>query len=702
MRRLIPIPIPILVPVLLLALLAAGSTLVPQRPSGAPVPQAKLGVLDLRGWNASQDLLPLDGEWEWYPSRLLAPRDFSGDRPVPLPVHVPSVWSGYMVNGVPASNQGYATYRLQIVLPESLRHQVLALYVRSVATAYKLWIDGKVLAQNGTVGTSRQDMVPKNYPRVIYFQPDSERVQIVIQVSNFVQRKGGLWESIGFGTAGQAARERNIKLAEEAFTAGCLLIMTVYHLALYLARKRDRAALYFAAVSFLVGLRTLVLGETLAVYFFPSIPWELCVKAEYFSNTLGPFFLLLFIHSLYPGESRKEVPRTAGIIIAAYALLVLFSPARIYTQLFFYYQYGVCLPVVLYIFGVHILAVFRKRPGAAANCLGLAGLCPAIIHDTLFYGHILGTGDWVPFGFLFLLLTQSVQLSIRYSRAFRRVETLSAELAMLNESLEERIAARTADLRQANRELVRKEEFRRRLLSNISHELMTPLASLKMYLIGIMDKVVPADDPRHWQMLLEKAQFLEHMIVDLFELTKLETRQIRFHFRDVPLVPLMRDLFGKYELDIRNLGIHTGLLLSLPLEAEAERLYVHADPVRIEQIVSNLLSNAKKFTPPGGSITLHLDWRRDEGTAAIRVADTGPGIPEEEQEHVFERYYRGSNLVKSKGSGAGLGLAICREIALYHQGSIKVESKPGEGAAFTIELPARLKEGNRQKGEDVG
>lgn len=664
----------------------------------AGMPKAERGMLELKVWDSrGRDVLPLGGEWEFYHSRLLVPADFPvTNAPEPAFINVPGVWGGQEVSGKALSNQGYGTYRLQLRIPETLRGQTLGLRIPSVATAYRLWIDGNFTASNGVVGTDRESMEPRNVPKVVYFKPESSCVELMVQVSNFVQRKGGMWQAMEFGTAEQVAHRRDIRVFYEVFITGSLIIMTIYHLALYFARQKDRASLYFACLSFLIALRTMVLGETLAVSFFPWVRWEWAVKIEYMTAGLALYFLLLFIYTHYPREVHRMAVRWTEFVTICFTLLVLAFPARVYTQIFYIYQYGFVLPLVLYIIFVYIRAARRGREGSVSNLIGLLGLGASIIHDQLFYSFLISTGDWIPFGFLFFLLTQSFHLSLRFSRAFTREEKLSSDLRLLNESLEEKIRERTyalqktnLELEQVNRELSRKEQFRLRLLSNISHELMTPLTSLKGYIMAIVEGVIPANNTKYWDILRAKTLFLEHMIVDLFELTRLETRQIRFQMIEEPIIPLMKNLYLKYELEMRSKGLQFDLELPEDRNVDWNGLVAVVDAVRIEQVFSNLISNAQRYIPEGGRIVVKVELKYAEPanqTVVIQVTDTGPGIADMEIEHIFERYYRGSDLKKRQESGSGLGLAICKEIMAIHQGSIGVYSELGKGSTFYFSI----------------
>jgi hypothetical protein len=375
-------------------------------------PKAMQGVLDLRGYRmAASRAVELNGEWSWYGSKLLEPGNEAAlaDGFVP----VPSEWRNVRLNGGPLPSQGYGTYRLHVLLPETLQHQVLGLYIPSVASAYRLWVNGAPLASNGTVGTSVGTMVPKNYPKVVYVYPDgTATLDILIQVSNFVQRKGGLWQPIKLGSVDPIMHERNGNMFYEVFIVGSLLMMSLYHVGLYLTRKRNGSALFFAIVCTSIAVRTLFLGETLAVYFIPELDWEWGVKAEYISAELALWGLLYFLHAQYPQESSRIV-RLAVTAVVVYCIVnQLLSPARAYTELFFYFQYGFVLPVVFYMLVVYVLAARRRRPGSIINLIGLLAIGAAIVHDTLAYTRLHTGVDLVPLGFLAYLLTQSVQLSM--------------------------------------------------------------------------------------------------------------------------------------------------------------------------------------------------------------------------------------------------------------------------------------------------
>jgi hypothetical protein len=209
-------------------------------------PRAAGGVLDLEDWSFGRDgVLSLEGEWEFYWQKLLAPEDFKNGGAVSRTgyIRVPGTWNGYAPpgngKGQKLPGEGYATYRL--VVRTNGDEPVLGLKILDFATSYRLWVNGELLSENGRVGTRKDETRPQSFPRLVSFPNDAGTVEIVLQIANFTHRKGGVWTDIKMGTPGQLQALREKQAFGTLFLCGGLLIMAVYHLGLYLLRRRDRA-----------------------------------------------------------------------------------------------------------------------------------------------------------------------------------------------------------------------------------------------------------------------------------------------------------------------------------------------------------------------------------------------------------------------------------------------------------------------------
>ncbi len=247
-----------------------------------------------------------------------------------------------------------------------------------------------------------------------------------------------------------------------------------------------------------------------------------------------------------------------------------------------------------------------------------------------------------------------------------------------------------ADRVEESVEIIRRDRDRsRELLADVSHELRTPLAALRMF--NELLKAGAADDPETRNEFIESSgqqiERLDWLAQNLLELSKLDSGLVLLDLRPDDLRAAVETAVEQTAAAATRRGVHVALHLpDAPIR-------IRHDPQRIGQVVANLVANAIKFTPRGGSVTVDLAATPDG--ARIQVSDTGVGIDPAELPHIFERFYRGSQANEARGSGSGLGLAIVHSIVDMHGGTIEVESRVGSGSRFIVALPRdpRLIEG---------
>lgn len=246
------------------------------------IPAAIRGKLDLTAWDfESEGPVPLNGEWAFYWNRHLKPTDFA-QMPSPKPtglIVVPGVWNGYEVAGQPISGAGYATYRLQIRL--GYLRERLAFKFLDMATAFAVYVNGQPLFSSGMPGQTRQTTKPRFAPQVIDFHPPAEHLDIVIRVSNFHHRKGGVWEAIYLGSANDVHAMREGSLLVNLLLFGSIAIIGLYHLSLFALRPGDQSPLFFGLYCLIMGLRMLTTGERFVMQLVPGLHWEILIKASY-------------------------------------------------------------------------------------------------------------------------------------------------------------------------------------------------------------------------------------------------------------------------------------------------------------------------------------------------------------------------------------------------------------------------------------
>lgn len=221
---------------------------------------------------------------------------------------------------------------------------------------------------------------------------------------------------------------------------------------------------------------------------------------------------------------------------------------------------------------------------------------------------------------------------------------------------------------------------RRELVANVSHDLRTPLAHIQGYLdtLRLKEESLPPEERREYlEIAVRQSERLGHLVAKLFELAKLDARNVELERETFSLTELAQDVVQKFRLSAQ------GESICLELAAPRDLLLVDGDLGRIERVLENLIENALRYTPSGGRVDVSL--AADDGEIRIEVEDSGPGIAEEELPHIFDRFFRSPG--QDGGSGAGLGLAIAKRIVELHGGRIGCESESSRGTTFFVALP---------------
>lgn len=274
-------------------------------------------------------------------------------------------------------------------------------------------------------------------------------------------------------------------------------------------------------------------------------------------------------------------------------------------------------------------------------------------------------------------IIQTVKRFKEGDHAARIAEDKKGDLNQLADTFNEMADTIVANIDQ----LKSVEKLRRELIANVSHDLRTPVSIIQGYVETLMikkDSLDEKDKERFMNIVLDSTEKLSSQIGQLFEYSKLEAKQIEPKKEAFFLSDLVQDTCQKYQ--ILALAKQINLNMDLPSRAQL----VFADVQLVERVLQNLLDNALKYTPEGGEIIIQLE--NDEHSVKVIVSDTGPGIPENEQSYIFERYRKAKG-VERKTNSTGLGLAIVKKILELHNVSIQVKSRVNEGAAFVFDLP---------------
>lgn len=262
------------------------------------------------------------------------------------------------------------------------------------------------------------------------------------------------------------------------------------------------------------------------------------------------------------------------------------------------------------------------------------------------------------------------------------VKQAYGELEQLNRTLEQRVRHRTSELQAANEKLKELDHLKSTFVSVVSHELRTPMTSIKGYVENLLDGLAGAltnKQTRSLERVKHNIDRLTRMINELLDLSKIEAGRLELHLSPIALSEMTEDVVESYQATAREQSINLRSLVDpgLPM--------VMGDTDKLGRVLINLVHNAIKFTPPGGEIRIDAQARGD-GYVEMTVTDNGKGIPPQELDKVFDKFYWSASApVESRG--AGLGLAIAKNLVELHGGRIRVESVLGEGTRFAFTIP---------------
>lgn len=613
-----------------------------RRPGVGETPHARLGVADLRSWDFDRDgPCSLSGEWEFFWKRLVPPARGGSLCPADGYVQVPGIWNGLTVRGNRCGGDGFATYRLRLMLPDKERRspRTLAVMLGEMGTACSLFIDGKPVLRQGSVGESPSESLPGYRPGVAEFSPLSDQIEIILHVSNFHHRKGGAWERVLIGTAHQMKRIRDQRAWIDYFLLGAFVMLGGYNLVLA-GRKRGGAPLYaFGIFCLIIAVRVFVTGQYPLVELVTSIPWELVIGLEYLSLYAAVPAFIAFLAAQFPDEFSKRIARLSRMLGLAFGLTVCILPPRWYTWCMQPYQ------ILATLFGIYCCyaisrAAAAKREGALPILAGFAALFLTVVNDFLYSNMVISSGYMVPIGLVVFIFPQAALLSVRYSRSVKMVDDLSEDLAAKNRRLAEVDAM--------------KDEF----LASVSCALNAPLAGI----VGLAESMLEHEGRRmdegarhHLSLIASSGRRLAGLVRELMDLSRIEHGDSIFVRTPVDVKSAMdvviafsNPLYAGRELRFVNLVPH-----GLPPAFVDERMILQV----FHEIADHVARNAAE-----GTISISAALAGDaEGRGRIVVRIEGPA--------------RGGGDVSDQVGTAetdeeGVGFAVARKIVTLHGGEL--------------------------------
>ncbi len=661
------------------------------------VPGAVRGTIDLRNLKGEKRfIVRLNGEWGFYWNSLLRPYDFESHSNL-IPDYygkVPSYWTDYPEDEIKTTNHGFATYRLTILLPEGFRES-LAFDMPVFDSSYDLYINGAYYGGNGIPGRSESETEPGYRRNFFRFDPQSDTLDIIINVSNFSHRRGGFWLPVKMGTFSVVQKRTAASWAGDWASISLLLGFSMFFMFFFILYPKDRLTGFFSIATTGLALRPLFTSNFLILDII-DLDWNWIVRFEY----IGLYVILIgwiwFASILYPSRFIKIISVIFTVIFLLALVLTLFLPVKIFSNTTYLF-YPSLLILLGYVIIKSIAGVFRKNMVDIFYLSAFILLLGSALHDILVslgrsqssVGYIMTV---VVVIFVFI---QASLLLYKWVKSFSEKERLHLELEYLNRNLENLVNERTQELKKRSEEIEMQNSriarqnkqmsetinLKNKIFSVIAHDLRSPVVNILYMLNLLKEEEYKAKYDEFANSSIQYAQqvinLLENMLVwGRGQQDKIKYSPEKHNLADIILTNLsiFKETADKKEISVNFTQMGNSMAF--------------VDKDLLDIIIRNLLSNAVKYTPRGGRISILLKDRSYTGEGLLlKVCDNGIGMPEEKQEDLFTSKEVESTPGTENERGTGLGLKLCNELIKLNGGTLSIESKEGEGACFSIIFP---------------
>ncbi len=620
-------------------------------------PIAHRGVIDLTNLDYSNhQMIPLRGEWEFYWNRVYSSQTLENGnfKDVPDYVDFMTPWADLPQTDGQAHSYGYATMRLTIICGDKLPS--LSLYIPEVYTAYDLYINSEGFEGNGLVGSSRETSIPYWRPssKVVNLQPGKN--ELVLHISNFHHHKGGATGPIVLGTSDEINYWRNFKISSTLFLAGCLLIAGALAFGFYWFNPTDYTGLFFflfcgAYMYRFLGTEEYVIHAALRVW---NVPWSVTLRMEYISLYASVIFYVYFIRNLIQPRVKLIVFHGLAGISGLLALLTLFLPTQVFTS--FIDPYIVLLGLTMAVVSVaYLLKLNLKHKTTYVTLLGGLMLGVVVAQKILNYYHIIEENLMLTtIGYVIFICTQAIAMTIRFGRSFRESNAAA------------QIAAKSKD----------------QFLNTMSHELRTPMNAI-LGMTDLLERSGLKDDQKDKVTTIKKnGESLLSIIMDILSITDIESGRFVLEKQKLSV----RDcITGAYNLALKERRVKVEFINEVQSDVPE---YLLGDSIRLKQVLMHLLSNAFKFTEEG-YVKIRTSVLEEEGKEIrlqFAVEDSGIGISQGKQGMLFSIFSQIDSRNSRKFGGAGLGLAVVRQMVGLMGGEVKIDSKVGQGTKVTFSV----------------
>ena len=644
----------------------------------ASSPLVEEGILDLRQQSGELYNISLSGDWQFFWHELLDPENPDAQAGESIIAEVPAYWTSYEDQIPDISGTGYGTYRLKVLLPQGFRDS-LALNIPVIDCSYEMFLNGARIAGSGKVGRSKESSLPGYLPEIFSFMNKTDTLDIMVHVSNFHHRRGGIWLDLKLGEKKLMVRQNEKWKVITYGLIGILFISILLFAFLYAYFKDHKIYLYFALATTGILLRLANTGFYPGLFFFDQ-EWTFTIRVEYLGTMVAIVFGAYYFNVLFPSKFIKKVTNYNAILFAILAIPVLFLKPLLFSYVVFPIQLVALLLLLYYL--IRSIPGFKKGKimettfFISATIFLLAALNDSLVsHST----SPLKLDYLLHIAFLVFVELQIFMALREWITTYKEKLAMHNELEHINMNLERLVDTRTQDLEKSNEELRQTLEFRNRMFSIIAHDLKSPVAMLAQQTDLLKKRFKGEKDEESIKEMNRLSHASVYLIDNLLIWGRKQENKIQYNPTILAPSELMDEVILLLQVSIDKKQI------TITRQMDPQ-LAVYCDPTLLRLILQNLLTNAVKFTRENGEILLVSE--NYEGMVRISINDNGVGMDEEKIQQIEDNNVT-STIGTSGEKGTGLGLILVKELVEINKGSLQIESKPGKGTRVMFTLPGK-------------
>ena len=453
---------------------------------------AREGKLDLR---KNADLLEtqslkLDGQWLFQWQELIEPSEFQNTPPAAMfQIDVPSIWNGLLAENDDEglSGKGFATYALELTVPDAPGGSSWGVWVEEVSTAYSLYAVTSdhvyPLSTNGRLGKTSSEHISQWAPRISEL-PVSEtgKIWLVLHVSNFSHARGGVWKSLSFGTYSRLTRDLTVRQLFSAGLLGLLLVMALYHLARFLMRPADLGSAWFTLLCTIVFIREFSVARMIDFYgYVPTDTiFSVLMRFEFLSFQMAGPAVMSFIGIVFPSRIYRRLTRLAWLVATPYFLISVFGTTEAMSAVL--QSYYPIIGLQIGTTGLYLVyCVLRGRTFAWVALFGCLAMGVGATHDIVFGQGYSGSEFWSTYTFAIFVLVESYLLAAQSTFSFNQIDkSRKANLEKIKAQIESS---------RLEKQLSGALKTKIHIFSNVAHELNNPLNYVSLGTDGTQQSV---------------------------------------------------------------------------------------------------------------------------------------------------------------------------------------------------------------------